>query len=98
MTAGNTTAVTSTDTANLQKDENNIAYQVANNGVMQNQLTAAGTFATSSSQSLSQMISNSSSADMMTTLVQLNQAQTSYQAALQSGAKIMQLSLLNYIS
>ncbi|HSY17145.1 MAG TPA: flagellar hook-associated protein FlgL [Candidatus Acidoferrales bacterium] len=97
LQAGNTTAVTNTDAANLQKDENNISYQVANNGVMQNQLTAAGTFATSSSQSLSQMISNSSSADLMTTMVQLNQAQTSYQAALQSGAKIMQLSLLNYI-
>ena len=33
----------------------------------------------------------------MNTMVQLNQAQTSYQAALQSGAKIMQLSLLKYI-
>jgi flagellin-like hook-associated protein FlgL len=31
------------------------------------------------------------------TVVQLNQAQTAYQAALQSGAKIMQLSLLNFI-
>jgi flagellar hook-associated protein 3 FlgL len=97
LTAGNKTAVTNTDSANLAKDENNIAYQVANNGVMQNQLTTASSFATTSSQSLSQMISNSSSADLMTTMVQLNQAQTSYQAALQSGAKIMQLSLLNYI-
>jgi len=97
LTAGNTTAVTGTDSANLQKDENNISYQVANNGVVQNQLTAAASFATSNGQNLSQMISNSSSADLMTTMVQLNQAQTSYQAALQSGAKIMQLSLLNYI-
>jgi flagellar hook-associated protein 3 FlgL len=97
LTAGNTTAVTGTDTANLQKDENNISYQVANNGVVQNQLTAAASFATSNGQNLSQMITNSSSANLMTTLVQLNQAQTSYQAALQSGAKIMQLSLLNYI-
>ena len=97
LNAGNKTAITNTDSANLAKDENNIAYQVANNGVMQNHLTAAATFATTSSQSLSQMISNSSSADLMTTMVQLNKAQTSYQAALQSGAKIMQLSLLNYI-
>ena len=97
LNAGNKTAITNTDSANLSKDENNIAYQVANNGVISNQLTAASTLATSSSQNLSQMISNSSSADLMTTMVQLNQAQTSYQAALQSGAKIMQLSLLNYI-
>ena len=97
LTSGNTTAITNTDSSNLQKDENNIAYQVANNGVMQNQLTTAAAFASSSSSNLSQMISNSSSANLVNTMVQLNQAQTSYQAALQSGAKIMQLSLLNYI-
>lgn len=97
LTAGNTTGIASSDSANLQKDENNIAYQVANNGVVQNQLTAASNFATSSSQNLSQMISNSSSADLMNTMVQLSQTQTAYQAALQSGVKIMNLSILNYI-
>jgi flagellar hook-associated protein 3 FlgL len=97
LLAGNKTAITSTDSVNLLKDENNIAYQVANNGVQQNQLIAAATFATSRSESLDKMISNASSADIMQTMVQLNQAQTSYQAALQSGAKIMQLSILNYI-
>jgi len=97
LQSGNKAAITSTDSVNLQKDENNITYQVANNGVRQNQLTAAATFATNRSQSLDKMISNASSADIMQTMVQLNQAQTSYQAALQSGAKIMQLSLLNYI-
>jgi len=98
LTSGDTTTITNTDSANIQKDENNIAYQVANNGVVQNQLSAAGNFATSSSQNLSQMISNSSSADLMNTMVQLSQAQTAYQAALQSGVKIMNLSILNYIS
>ena len=98
LRSANTTAITGTDSANLQKDENNIAYQVAHNGVQQNQLTAAATAATNQSQSLDTMISNASSADLMQTMVQLNQAQTAYQAALQSGAKIMQMSLLNYIS
>ncbi len=97
LTAGNTTAITTTDSANLAKDENNIAYQVANNGVIQTQLNTASTFASSSSSNLSQMISNSSSANLMNTMVALSRAQTSYQAALQSGAKIMQLSLLNYL-
>jgi flagellar hook-associated protein 3 FlgL len=97
LQSGNTTAITATDSANLQKDENNIAYQVANNGVQLNQLSAAATFATSNTQSLNQMISNSSSADLVNTMVQLNQAQTAYQAALQSGSKIMSLSLLNYM-
>lgn len=97
LQSGNTTAVANTDAGNLQKDENNVAYQVANNGVRQNQLTAAATFATNSSQSLSQMVSNASSADLVNTMVQLNQAQTAYQAALESGSKIMSLSLLNYM-
>jgi flagellar hook-associated protein 3 FlgL len=97
LQAGNKTAITNTDSVNLGKDENNLAYQVANNGVQQNQLTAAATFATNRSSGLDTMISNASSADLMTTMVQLNQAQTAYQAALQSGSKIIQLSILNYI-
>ena len=97
LTAGNTAAITSTDNADLQKDENNVAYQVANNGVVQNQLTTAATFATNSSQSLNTMISNASSANLVQVMMQLNQTQNAYQAALQSGVKIMQLSILNYL-
>jgi flagellar hook-associated protein 3 FlgL len=97
LNSGNTTAITGTDSANIQKDENNVAYQVANNGVLQNQLTNASSFASSSNTNLTQMISNSSSADLMNTMVALNQAQTAYQAALQSSAKIMQESLVNYL-
>jgi flagellar hook-associated protein 3 FlgL len=98
LTAGNTTAITATDSANLQKDQNNVAYQVANNGVVQSQLNVAATIATNRSASLNTMISNTSSADLVQTMMQLSQTQTAYQAALQSGAKIMQLSILNYIS
>jgi flagellar hook-associated protein 3 FlgL len=98
LNAGNTAAITNTDSANLQKDENNVTYQVANNGVVQSQLNLAATFATNYSQSLDKMISNTSSADLVQTMVQLSQTQTAYQAALQSGAKIMQLSILNYLS
>jgi flagellar hook-associated protein 3 FlgL len=97
LEAGDTTSISSTDTANLQKDENNISYQVANNGVQQTLLTTAATFATNSSQTLNTMISNSSGADLVNTMVKLNQAQTAYQAALESGSKIMSLSLLNYM-
>ncbi len=97
LQSGNTAAITSTDSANLQKDENNLLYQISNNGAVQNHLTSAATFAANQSSSLDQMISNSSSADLVQTMVQLSQAQTAYQAALQSSAKIMQLSLLNYL-
>jgi flagellar hook-associated protein 3 FlgL len=98
LQSGDTTAITGTDAANLQKDENNITYQVANNGVAQTQLTTAATAATSNSQTLNTMISSASSANLVNTMVELNSAQTAYQAALESGSKIMQLSILNYIS
>lgn len=97
LEAGNTTAVSGTDSANLQKDENNITYQVANNGVVQTQLTTAASFASNSSQNLTQMISNSSGADLVQTMTELSSAQTAYQAALESGSKIMSLSILNYL-
>jgi flagellar hook-associated protein 3 FlgL len=98
LNAGNTPAISNTDSANLQKDQNNVAYQVANNGVVQSQLNVAATIATNRSASLDKMITNTSSADLVQTMMLLSQTQTAYQAALQSGAKIMQLSILNYIS
>jgi flagellar hook-associated protein 3 FlgL len=97
LLAGNTSAISSTDTANLQNDENNLTYQIAYNGNVQTQLNTAAAFATSQSTSLTGLISNASSADLATTMTQLTQAQTAYQAALQSSASIMQLSILNFL-
>jgi flagellar hook-associated protein 3 FlgL len=97
LLSGNTSAISGTDTANLQKDENNLTYQVADNGNVQTRLSIASSFATSQSNSLTGLISNASSADLATTMTQLTQAQTAYQAALQSSAAIMQLSILNFL-
>lgn len=97
MLASDKASITATDTAALQKDENNILYQVSVNGSLQGQLEDAAATSADSTNALNTMISNASSADLVQTMVQLSQAQNSYQAALQSGAKIMQMSLLNYI-
>jgi flagellin-like hook-associated protein FlgL len=70
---------------------------VANNGVAQAQLTTAASAATSNAQNLGTMVTNASSANLVNTMVELNSAQTAYQAALESGSKIMQLSILNYL-
>jgi flagellar hook-associated protein 3 FlgL len=96
LSSGDTSAI-ATDSANLQKDEANVTYQVANNGAVQTRLDTAATLATNQSTALTSSITNSSGADLVQTMVQLNQAQTSYQAALQSSAQIMQLSILNYL-
>ena len=97
LTSGNTTAATGTDKTNLQSDEDNMTYQVANNGNVQTQLNLAASFATTQTNSLSTSITNASGADLVTTLSELNQTQTAYQAALESSANIMQLSILNYL-
>ena len=78
-------------------DENKIFTRSATTVRCKRGWTTAATVASNSTQTLNTMISNTSSADMVQTMVQLNQTQTAYQAALQSGAKIMQLSILNYI-
>ncbi len=97
LLANDKASVNATDTAALQKDENNILYQVSVNGSLQSRLDTAATAAGDSAVTLDKLISHAADADLVQTMVQLNQAQNSYQAALQSGAKIMQLSLLNYI-
>jgi flagellin-like hook-associated protein FlgL len=43
------------------------------------------------------MISREGDADMADTIVRLNEVQYAYQAALQSGAKIMNSSLMDYL-
>ncbi len=97
LLANDKAAVTTTDTAALKKDEDNFLYQVSINGSLQSRLDTAATAAGDNTITYDKMISRAADADLVQTLVQLNQAQNSYQAALQSGSKIMQLSLLNYI-
>ncbi|MGA2542226.1 MAG: flagellar hook-associated protein FlgL [Verrucomicrobiota bacterium] len=98
LTAGNTTAIASTDSPNLTKDENNIVSGIAQNGVMQSALESASTAATQMGTNITTQTSNLTSADLATTLTKLDQTQTAYQAALQSSQMIMGLSILDYIN
>jgi flagellar hook-associated protein 3 FlgL len=96
---GDTNAVTTTDLPALTNDENNIIYQVADNGAVQTRLDTAASAATTSQTALQQSITNVAGADLTQTLVQLTQANNSYQAGLQSASAILQLqqSLLAYL-
>ena len=98
LESGNTSAISSTDSQNIQNDEDNITYQVANNGNVQTSLNTAATMATNQANALTNDISNASSADLAQTMTQLSQTQTAYEAALESSASIMQLSILNFLS
>jgi flagellar hook-associated protein 3 FlgL len=98
LESGDTTAISATDSPNLTKDEDNITYQVAHNGTLQNQLSAASTLASGNTTTLNTDITNSSSASLTAVATELTSAETAYQAALETSAKIQQLSILNYIS
>ena len=97
IAAGNSTAIHTTDSAALQKDSDNLIFHIGNIGAQQTRLDLTATTLQNQMSALDKNISNATSADLVQTIVQLNQAQNSYQAALQSGSKIMQLSILNYI-
>ena len=97
LNAGDTAAIAATDRAALAQDEENLLIHVGNNGAIQSRLEAARAIATTRGQTLEQLVSNEADADLAQTLVKLNQTQTAYQAALQSGARILNTSLLDYI-
>ena len=96
LNAGDTASI-KTDQSNLGKDEDNIIYHYGLNGAQQSRLEAAKSQVTDQSLALQNSVSGEVDADMATTLVRLNETQNAYQAALQSGASILKLSLLNYI-
>jgi flagellar hook-associated protein 3 FlgL len=98
LQSGDTSAISSTDTQNLQNDENNMTYQVAYNGNVQTRLETASSFASSQSTSLTQGISNASGADAVQTMVQLNETQTAYEAALETTSRVLQISLVDFLT
>ncbi|MDB6022601.1 MAG: flagellin [Pedosphaera sp.] len=97
LAAGTGTAISSTDTPQLAKDEANIINQMSANGVTQSALSHANNSAAAQSANTITQISGLTNADLATTLTQLQQTQTAYQAALQSGTKVLSLSLLDYL-
>lgn len=81
----------------LLEAENMIIAAMADSGGMQTRIEAAQSQQKDRVMSLEQLVSNESSVDLPTTIVKLNQTQTAYQAALSSAAKVMNLSLLDYL-
>ncbi|MCC6820279.1 MAG: flagellin [Verrucomicrobia subdivision 3 bacterium] len=97
LLAGDTAAIAATDSGNLRNDEDNILFHVSSNGATQARLEAANAMAGDRTLSLEKSVSAEADADIAQTLVKLSQTQTAYQAALQSGATILKVSLLDYL-
>jgi flagellar hook-associated protein 3 FlgL len=99
--SGNSTSASSAftnDGQNLTKDEDNVVTQISTNGVLQSTLQSAGNVAQQQATNLDAQMSNDTNADLAQTLTQLQQTQTAFQASLQSGAMVMQLSLMEFLS
>jgi flagellar hook-associated protein 3 FlgL len=97
LTSGNTSAISSTDGPNLTTDEDHVVTQISGNAVLQSTLEAAGNVASQNATSIDTQMSDATSADMATTLTQLSQTETTYEAALESGSLVMQTSLVNFL-
>jgi len=96
LNANSSTAVAAVQVT-LVASEDRLISAIAEQGGVQTRIEAALGQQQGRATSLERLVSSETDADLPTTLVKLNQATTAYQAALQSGAKIMQLSLLDYI-
>lgn len=99
LLAGDVTAIATQDHPALAKDEENITSHIAGNGLIQSHLASADTLAAAQTLSVQQVISQQSDVDLAQALTQLSATQTAYQAALQSGAKLLSQdqSLLAYL-
>ena len=97
LASGNTSAISSTDSANLNKDEDHVVAQISSNGVLQSSLNVASNLSSQNSTTIETQMSNDTNADLSMTLTKLTQNQTAYQAALETGTMIMSVSLVNYL-
>ncbi len=91
LLAGNTNAISTTDHANLGKDEDNLVYQIGENGAVGARLNTAASAASTKLSSLNSSLNSVAGADLTQTITQLTQAQNAYQIAMQSSASIFQM-------
>ncbi|MGH7944680.1 MAG: flagellin [Opitutaceae bacterium] len=96
LNSGDTAAVSALQ-GGLTASEDTLVFAVAESAGIQTRIEASLSQRMDRLTSLDALVSSETDADLPTTIVKLNQIQTAYQAALQSGASIMRLSLLDYI-
>lgn len=96
LTAGNSAGVTTTQ-SQLIAFEDRLVASLAEHGGIETRIEANRAQQQQRSDNLESLVSSETDVDLASTIVRLNQSQTAYQAALQSAANIMRMSLLDYI-
>jgi flagellar hook-associated protein 3 FlgL len=96
LTNADGTAI-ATSQSDLQASEDMLISAIADNGAVQLRIEVSQNQQQTRGDNLVQLVSSDTAADLPDSIVKLNQSQTAYQAALQSAANIMHLSLLDYL-
>jgi flagellar hook-associated protein 3 FlgL len=96
LSAGDTTAVQAARPA-LESGEDNLLGTISRVGATQTRLEAARTQNGARFTELEKLTGHETDVDVATSMVNLSQAQAAYEAALRSGATMLQTSLLDYI-
>lgn len=97
LASGDVDAVIEQSKNQLGKVEDHILFFGAANGAMEARMEVSLSSLNDQEFALTGMISREGDADVADTIVRLNEVQYAYQAALQSGAKIMNSSLMDYL-
>src|SRR5205085_1956426 len=92
-----TAASVQTAHQNLQTSEDNFLVTISGIGAVQTRLEIDSSQNQARFTELQKLASQETDVDLAQTVVKLTQAQTAYQAALQSGAQMLHTSLLDYL-
>jgi flagellar hook-associated protein 3 FlgL len=93
----NTNGLMTTDLSNIKDAINNNSQLLTNVGAMQNRMQAAQTENQSENTNLTDVLSKTDDVDMAQATMTYSSAQTVYMASLQTSAKILQPTLLDYL-
>ncbi len=96
LNAGDTAGISTAQSA-IIGGEDTLVAAIADNGAIQMRIEVNQSQQQSRGDNLVSLVNGETAADLPDSIVKLNQSQTAYQAALQSAASIMRISLLDYI-
>ena len=98
LAAGNLNGLQSTDLQALDAAHDQLLSQQAVSGALGNRLDTAASRLLELEESTTKLLSDTEDADMAKTLIDYSTQQAAYQAALQAGARMLQPSLLDFLS
>jgi flagellar hook-associated protein 3 FlgL len=98
LTAGDVASLQNSDLGALDAAHDQLISQRAVTGALGNRLATAAERLAQLEESTTKLLSNTEDADMAKTLIDFSTQQAAYQAALQAGARMLQPSLLDFLS